>query len=117
MTVAENIVIQNSAALHGKILVYNAWITDRFANDVDISTFHQFMKPPIINQLKSQLELSYIRDLHTTIIYKYFDKAGNYITEIIISPEEYSDWSGKWLYENNPCVRSSPNYQNLDKCC
>lgn len=74
----KNDVLQNNYTL----------LNDNLA-DVDIDTFQSIFKPEIINHLKSNKETDFFRKNKATLVYKYFDKNKQFVTDIIILPSDY----------------------------
>jgi hypothetical protein len=57
--------------------------------DIDVDVFKDIFKPEITNHLKSNKETEFFRKNNATLIYKYFDKEKQFVTDIVILPSDY----------------------------
>jgi len=57
--------------------------------DIDINVFKDIFKPEITNHLKSNKETDFFRKNNATLIYKYFDKEKQFVTDIVVLPNDY----------------------------
>lgn len=78
VTAPENHILQNN---------YNL-LKDNLS-DIDIAAFEGILKTEITNQLKSNKVTEFFRKNNTTLVYKYFDKKKQYVTDIVILPSDY----------------------------
>ena len=58
--------------------------------DIDVDAFQNIFKTEITNHLKSNKESEFFRKNNATLVYKYFDKNKQFVTDIIISPSDYN---------------------------
>jgi len=80
----------DSVTLLGKNIVQNNYtLLNERLTDIDIDAFKSIMKPEIIRHLKSKTETDFFRDKNTTLMYKYFDKEKQFVTDISILPKDY----------------------------
>jgi len=64
-------------------------INDNLA-DIDVDAFQNIFKTEITNHLKSNKESDFFRKNNATLVYKYFDKNKQFVTDIIILPSDYN---------------------------
>jgi hypothetical protein len=57
--------------------------------DINVDIFKDIFKLEITNHLKSNKETEFFRKNNATLIYKYFDKEKQFVTEIVILPSDY----------------------------
>jgi len=75
----KNDVLQNNYTL----------INDNLA-DIDVDAFQNIFKTEITNHLKSNKESEFFRENNATLVYKYFDKNKQFVTDVIILPSDYN---------------------------
>ncbi|MDP3393075.1 hypothetical protein [Sediminibacterium sp.] len=81
--------LNNTQALYGNKLQYNISINADKAN-VDTTILVTTSKERVINMLKTDPKGSYFFTNKIDIIYRYTDKTGKYICQIIITPKDLS---------------------------
>lgn len=82
--------LDNTIVLPGKKLVYNYTLINLSIDDLNVEELEQNLKPRILNNVKTNTDLRNFRENSVTMVYKYNDKDGIFIFEIIITPEEYN---------------------------
>lgn len=72
-----------------KTLQYYYSLVKRSKKDVDINAFSQFLKPNLIQHLRTNEQVRFMRENEVTMVYSYSDKKGIKIVDIPITPHEY----------------------------
>lgn len=81
----------DSASAKGKAnFTYYYTLIDLNKAEVNLDTVNKYVRPNIIEGVKSSSELKIFRDNNVTLNYKYFDKNGIYVTEISVTPAIYN---------------------------
>ena len=80
----------DSASAKGKTnFIYYYTLIELEKSEVNLDTVNKYMRPNIIENVKNSPDLKIYRDNNITMDYKYYDKNGNFVTEISVSPELY----------------------------
>ena len=80
----------DSASTKGKTnFIYYYTLIELEKSEVNLDTVNKYMRPNIIENVKNSPDLKIYRDNNITMDYKYYDKNGNFVTEISVSPELY----------------------------
>lgn len=58
-------------------------------SEVNLDTVAKYVRPTIIENVKNTPELKVFRDNNITMDYKYYDKNGNFVNEISVTPDLY----------------------------
>jgi hypothetical protein len=80
----------DSASTKGKtnfIYYYTLLEVEKF--EVNLDTVNKYLRPNIIENVKSNSELKVYRKNNITMDYNYYDKNGIFVTEISITPDLY----------------------------
>ena len=81
----------DSAASKGETnLVYYYTLFDMERSEVNLDTVNKYLRPGIIDNVKINPDLKVFRDNNITLDYRYFDKEGEFVTEISVTPELYN---------------------------
>ncbi len=81
--------LDNTMALPNKVFQYNYTLVNMLSTEVDTTQLLSFVKPNVINNIKTNPQMSYFRDNEVSVNYLYKDKEGNFITLLKVTPEEY----------------------------
>lgn len=81
--------LDNVVAGTDKELQYNYTLISIDRATVDTNSFKKAVEPLLINNVRTMPSMKAFRDQEVTIIYSYKDKAGLFITRIVITPEKY----------------------------
>jgi len=83
--------LDNAVALPGNIFQYNYTLINLAKDSIDAQSFEDYMKPVILNNVKTNPDLKVYRDNKVTMAYNYKDKNGVFITKISVSAKQYED--------------------------
>jgi hypothetical protein len=81
--------LENALALPNKTFQYNYTIIGIDRSQISIDTLEKYVKPGIINNIRTNPEMKELRDQKTTMIYYYKDEQGAYIHKFVITPDMY----------------------------
>lgn len=80
----------DSASTIGKTnLIYYYTLLETEKSEVNLDTVHKYLRPSIIENVKNSPQLEVYRNNNITLDYKYYDKNGDLVTEISVTPELY----------------------------
>ena len=57
--------------------------------DVDLDTVNKYVRPRVIEQVKTSKDLKGFRDNDVTLYYRYYDTNAQYVMEFKITPDIY----------------------------
>jgi len=81
----------DSAATLGKTnFIYHYTLLGIDKTEVNLDTVNKYLRPDIINNIKTSPELKVYRDNGITMDYKYYDKNGAFALKISVTPEIYN---------------------------
>ncbi len=83
--------LDNTVALPNNTFQYNYTLINTSKSEVNIDTVKKYIEPDIINNVKTSPDLKLFRDNHTTMVYNYRDKNGEFVHKIVITPEMYNE--------------------------
>lgn len=82
----------DSASTIGKTnFIYYYTLIDIEKAEVNLDTVNKYIRPNIIQNVKSSPELKIFRDNNITMDYKYYDKNGEFAIEISVTPQLYKN--------------------------
>ncbi|MFC0878841.1 zinc-ribbon domain-containing protein [Saccharicrinis sp. FJH2] len=81
--------LDNVAAMPNNCFQYNYTLIENTINEVNLDTAAKYVRPNIINNVKTNPDLKYFRDNDVTLIYNYRDKNGVFVVKYDITPETY----------------------------
>lgn len=81
--------LDNVTAMPGDCFQYNYTLIGKTVDEVNLDTAAKYVKPNIINNVKTNPDLKYFRDKNVTLIYNYRDKAGVFVVKYDITPNLY----------------------------
>jgi len=81
--------LDNVLALPNKTFSYNYTLVNYEKEMVDTIALKNYLMPNIINNIKTNPEMKFVRDAGVIMKYYYKDKNGNYLLSIIATPEQY----------------------------
>ncbi|MEM0931374.1 MAG: hypothetical protein AAGJ12_02835 [Bacteroidota bacterium] len=80
----------DSASSKGKTnFIYHYTLLGMEKSEVNLDTVNKYIRPSIIENVKTIPELKFYRDNKITMDYKYYDKNGVFVTKISVTPELY----------------------------
>jgi hypothetical protein len=71
------------------ILQYHFTLVNVKKEEFDTPQFLHYMKPHIVNQIRTNPEMEFLRSQRIIFEYHYSDKYGNHIATIVVTPEQY----------------------------
>jgi hypothetical protein len=83
--------LDNTIGGPGNSFTYNYTLVNYFAEEVDVDELKERIEPQMIMNIKTSPDMEQFRENNVTLLYKYRDKAGNFIFEIKISPGKYKE--------------------------
>ncbi len=81
--------LDNAVALPEKTFQYNYTLINRHKDSIDIVRLKEYLKPVILNTIKTNPDLKSFRDNNITMAYSYKDKNSNHILKLTFTPEQY----------------------------
>lgn len=81
--------LDSSRALPGKIFETNYTLITYEKAKLNAEKFTELLKPSLIDNIKENADLKSFREHKAVISYKYYDKNGELITNISITPNDY----------------------------
>ncbi|TXE10743.1 hypothetical protein ES711_02215 [Gelidibacter salicanalis] len=80
----------DSAASKGTTnFMYYYTLIDIDKSEVNVDTINKYIKPDLIENIKTHPDLKIYRDHNITMEYKYYDKNGEFATAISVTPDLY----------------------------
>nr|WP_297912547.1 hypothetical protein [uncultured Allomuricauda sp.] len=80
----------DSASSKGKTnFIYHYTLLGMEKSEVHLDTVNKYIRPSIIENVKTIPELKFYRDNKITMDYKYYDKNGVFVTKNSVTPELY----------------------------
>ena len=79
----------DSASTTGKTFKYHYTLMNMTKEEVNVDVLTKFLRPEIIENVKNSPELKIFRDHKITMSYDYYDKNGEFVTNIDVTPELY----------------------------
>lgn len=80
----------DSAAAKGKThFIYYYTLVQVEKSEVNLDTVQKYIRPTLIKGVANSADLKPYRDLNITFDYRYYDKRGDFVTEISVTPELY----------------------------
>lgn len=71
------------------IFEYNYTMINRLKSEVNIPNFKKFSRANITKSVMESPDLENFRENKVTVDYRYYDKKGEFITNIMVTPEIY----------------------------
>ena len=81
--------LDNAVALPEKTFQYNYTLINMDKDSIDIERLEEYLKPVILNTIKTNPDLKSFRDNNVTMSYNYKDKNSNHILKLTFTPEQY----------------------------
>lgn len=69
--------------------IYHYTLINIEKSEVNLDTANKYVRPSIIENIKTSPELKIYRDNNITMDYKYYDKNGDFVIDISVTPEIY----------------------------
>jgi len=81
--------LDNSIALPDNVFQYNYTLVNMEKNSIDISELEEYLKPIILNTIKTNPDLKSFRDHETTMSYNYKDKNSEHLFKLSFTADQY----------------------------
>ncbi len=83
--------LDNAVALPGNTFQYHYTLVNKEKETTAINQLKTYLKPNIINDVKTNPDMKIFRDDRTTLGYYYKDKNGVFLFDIVVSPDLYTE--------------------------
>lgn len=81
--------LDNAIAMPSNTLQYNYTLVNAESDSVDVIEMRSYIKPIILNKVRTSPEMKIFRDLRVTMAFIYRDRDGEFMMKIAFSPDEY----------------------------
>lgn len=81
--------LDNTVAGNGKSIIYNYTLVNYSKEQVNLNLLNSNLKPKILNVIKTNPDMQYLRDNDISFEYYYKDKFGVYIISFKFGPMDY----------------------------
>lgn len=83
--------LDSASTIGDKSFLYYYTLVDLEKSEVNLDTVNKYIRPYIINNVKTNPELKPFRNHQVTMDYNYYDKNGVFVTKISVTPDMYAD--------------------------
>jgi len=83
--------LDNSIALPKNVFQYNYTLVNLLKETLDTESLIDQIEPSIINHVKTNPDMKFLRDNNATINYYYEDKEGVYLFTVSVTPDQYEE--------------------------
>jgi hypothetical protein len=83
--------LDNAIAMPDKVIQYNYTLVNMSEESMNLQSFNDYMKPLIINNVRTNPDLKSFRDNKVTLVYNYKDQNGVFIIGIAVTPDQYAE--------------------------
>ncbi|MEQ9375004.1 MAG: hypothetical protein RIG68_07505 [Imperialibacter sp.] len=91
MMVDQETRLDNAVALPENVFQYNYTLVNMEKASTDASQLENYLKPILINNVKSNPDMKINRDNKTTMGYYYKDKNGEFLFKVLVTPDLYDN--------------------------
>jgi len=81
--------LDNSIALPNNVFQYNYTLVTMLKDSININDLKNYLEPRIVNDVRTNPAMKYIRDNKVTVNYSYKDMTGANLFNISVKPEQY----------------------------
>ncbi len=81
--------LDSATTIADKTFKYHYTLINMTKEEVSIDILTKFIRPEIIENARNSPELKIFRDNKITVSYNYYDKNGEFVTNIDVTPELY----------------------------
>ncbi len=81
--------LDNAVALPEKTFQYNYTLINMYKDSIDIEKLEEYLKPVILNTIKTNPDLNSFRDNNVVMSYNYKDKNSAHVLKLIFTPDQY----------------------------
>ncbi len=82
--------LDNSISLPGNVFQYNYTLINIERENIVISEIEDYIRPLILNNIKTNPDLKAFRDNEVTMAYDYKDKFGVYLFKLAFTSDQYT---------------------------
>ena len=83
--------LDNTMALPENTFQYNYTLVNMIKDSIDIKGLEEYLKPNILNNIKTNPDLKAYRDNKVTMAYFYRDKNGEFVLKIAVTADQYAE--------------------------
>ena len=83
--------LDNTIALPENVFQYNYTLVNMEVATTDVNQLENYVKPILINTVKTNPDMKTNREHKTTMGYSYKDKNGIFLFKILVTPDLYGD--------------------------
>ena len=83
--------LDNAVALPENIFQYNYTLINLEKAAVDVAELENYLRPTLINSVRTNPDMKVNRDNKTTMGYYYKDKNGEFLFKVLVTPDLYAD--------------------------
>ena len=81
--------LDNTVALPNKVFQYNYTLNYESRELIDIEGLKTYLSPRIVNDVRTNPGMKFVRDNKVTVNYSYKDLNGEFLFQISVKPEDY----------------------------
>jgi len=81
--------LDNSIALPDNVFQYNYTLVNMEKNSINIFELEEYLKPIILNTIRTNPDLKVFKDNETTMLYNYKDKNSEYLFKLSFTADQY----------------------------
>jgi hypothetical protein len=81
--------LDNVEALPGNTMQYNYTLVTLNRSEINTDVFIKGIEPSILNNVKTNQEMKFMKKMKTTLIYHYSDMNGEYVHQFTVTPDMY----------------------------
>lgn len=81
--------LDSATTIADKTFLYHYTILKMTKEEINIDVLTKFIRPEVIENVRNSPELKIFRDNKITMSYNYYDKNGEFVTNIDVTPELY----------------------------
>ncbi len=81
--------LDNSIAFPDNVFQYNYTLVNIEKKNINVSELEEYLKPVILNAIKTNPDLKLFRDHGTTMSYNYKDKNGEHLIKLLFTADQY----------------------------
>ncbi len=83
--------LDNVLAMPNNSFQYNYTLVNFEDNSIEVDELTDYLRPIIVNNIKTNPDMKWYRDNRVTFLYNYKDMNGIFILKLKVTPDEYED--------------------------
>ena len=91
MQIDQYLRVDSASVSDRKTFQYHYTLIDMEKSEVNIDTVNKYIRPEVINNVRSNPELKFFRKKKVTLDYRYYDKNGEPVYTITVTPDMYNE--------------------------